>query len=305
MWNPELERKFIESTDAIPYANISCVECTFSYEAFFKKTSPPKCPKCGGKLESNTPQGRNAPVANFAEAYALEVVDNALRMSKLAGLEAKREVVCEELGLSSRSGADIAVVEEGKRGRVYEPKEIRLVFEVKMSIVWNWESSPAGEPTLIADYDGHKGRGSIYRTDSILKAIGKGAIFRSHRGSDSIPYIVLGNCPPPSSYISKIDGAVTSGIIQRFVSLTPQPLISNTDNPSKRNPKASPKKGFVRVDSVEEFSALIADYLRDERVFFGSMISKKKLGRIIRSLDTSKDPQLVGEDFISRLNDES
>ncbi len=301
MWDTEKEKEFIRSTDAIVWATISCTNCDYRYEAFFKKTKPRKCPKCDRKLGSTTPQGRNAPVSVFTEKYASEVFEKVLKKAGYDDLEVKRNVVCDSLDLTSRSAADMAIVKKGIKGRVYEPNQIKIAFEVKMSLIWNWELSDDDELKIEADYDKHKGRGSIYRTDSILKAIGKGAIFRSHFESNDIPYIVVGNSPPPTSYLDKVDGSVRAGIVQRFISLTPNPLVVDDADQELRNPKESDGKGFLRIDSIDELSSIVNDLLEDERIFIGSMLKKSKLGKIIKSLDLSKDYNDIGEDFFKKL----
>ncbi|MFO8109056.1 MAG: hypothetical protein R6U17_00825 [Thermoplasmata archaeon] len=301
MWSPEKEKEFIESTDAVVWAAISCNECDYRYEAFFKKSVPSKCPKCDGNLSSTTPQGRNSPLSAYTEKYASDVLEEALKNAGFDDLEVKRNVICDELDLTSRSAADIAIVERGEIGRIYKPNQIKVVFEVKMSVIWNWELNEKGESAIEADYDKHKGRGSIYRTDSILKAIGKGAIFRSHFESCGIPYIVVGNSPTPASYLDKVDGSVRVGIVQRFISLTPEPLITDKSESKVRNPKESLGKGFLRIDSQEELSSFIEDLLKDERIFIGSMLKKSKLGKNIKSLDLNKDYSDIGEDFFKKL----
>ncbi len=303
MWNPEKEREFIKNTDAVVWATISCMDCDFRYEALFKKTKPRRCLECGGKLSSTTPQGRNSPVSIFTEKFASEIFEGALKKAGYDDLEVKRNVVCDELDLTSRSAADMAVVKKGVKGRVYEASQIEIVFEVKMSLIWNWEPKKDGDIQIEADYDNHKGRGSIYRTDSILKAIGKGAIFRSHFQSNDIPYIVVGNSPPPKSYLDKIDGSVRAGIVQRFLSLTPEPLVIDKSDPKERNPKESKGEGFLRIDSKDELKDFIDDLLDDERIFIGSMLKKTKLGKIIKSLDLDKEYSEIGEAFFKRLYD--
>ncbi|MFW6270781.1 MAG: hypothetical protein ACOC4G_11965 [Bacillota bacterium] len=300
LWNVELEKKFLNYTNATKFAVISCTECNYSYQAFFRKKKPRYCPKCNGKLRSNTPQGRNAPVANYTEQYAVDLINTVLSKRGYENLEAKRDVICEDLGLTSRSEADIAIVESGypNKRREYSAERIVIVFEVKMSIVFNWVPGPK----LDSDYDGHKGRGSIYRTDSILKAIGKGTILRSHYESHDIPYIVLGNCPPPSSYMKKINGSKSIGIVQGFVSLNPNPLIVDKSNPKERDPKSSKNNGFIRMDSIQEFGDYIVDHLETERVFIGSMISKKKLGKLIKSISLNNSYKEIGKEFFDKLH---
>lgn len=121
------------------------------------------------------------------------------------------------------TAADIAILNRNTDGPV-TPEIIECIFEVKMSIIWNWAENNREKP--IADYDGHAGRPSIFRTDSILKALGKAAITRSCQGSQTIPFIVIGNTPPPINYRDKVDGTVKAGLIQKWLSLTPIPWLS-------------------------------------------------------------------------------
>ncbi len=95
MWNPEKEKEFLRKTDAVVWATISCSKCSFSYEPLFKKKSPSKCPECGGKLSSTTPQGRNAPVSNCTEKFACDLISKILSKLNPNKYEAKREIVCE------------------------------------------------------------------------------------------------------------------------------------------------------------------------------------------------------------------
>ena len=265
-----------------------------------KNANLKKCPHCGSKLRSNTPQGRNAPVANFTEKFACSTLNKALNKINKGDLEAKRSVICDKLGLNNRSEADVAVVKKGNSSRIYEPEEIKLIFEIKMSLVWNWEPK-SNQIEMVSDYDKHCGRGSIYRTDSILKAIGKGAIFRSHKGSNQIPYIVIGNCPPAPGYFDKIDGSVRSGIIQKFLSLNPEPLIIDKSDKNKRNPKNSEGDGYLRIDTIEELSEIIKYYLESEQVFIGAMIKNYDLGKLIKSLNLSNSPEEIGHEFFEKI----
>lgn len=54
------------------------------------------------------------------------------------------------------------------------PNEIKLIIEVKMSLVWNWELDiNSHKITEIGDYKTHTGNPGLLRSDSMLKAIGK------------------------------------------------------------------------------------------------------------------------------------
>ena len=144
------------------------------------------------------------------------------------------------------------------------------------------------------------GRPSIYRTDSILKAIGKAAITRSSPGSERIPFIVLGNTPPPPNYRDKVDGTVRTGLIQKWISLTPNPLIVEpAKSPAKRNPKET--TGFLRVDNVTELQELLKTILTTEWLYVGAMVEAKKVGEIIKGLDLSKTTEQVGHEFLRKL----
>lgn len=73
------------------------------------------------------------------------------------------------------------------------PEEVKLIFEVKMSLVWNWQyDNTTGNIIEIGDYRTHQGRPSFTRSDSILKAIGKGIDIRvSNVKASKIPFIIL------------------------------------------------------------------------------------------------------------------
>ncbi|MFP3871695.1 MAG: hypothetical protein ACOC55_06195 [Candidatus Natronoplasma sp.] len=62
-------------------------------------------------------------------------------------------------------------------------------------------------------------------------------------------------------------------------------------------------EGFLRIDTKDELSDFISDLLDDERIFIGSMLKKKRLGKLIKSLDLDKEYSEIGEDFFKRLYD--
>lgn len=304
LWREECERDFLETTNATKYANVYCPNCNFSYQSVFKKSEVKSCPECGKKLKMSTPNGRNRPISNYTEEFAKNVIEKALDNANYNNYIAKRDVICDELGLNSRSEADIAiVVDDNRKGRVYKPEEIKLIFEVKMSLVWNWEPNDQNVPVVDADYDNHEGRPSIYRTDSILKAIGKGTILRSYIDSHKIPYLVIGNCPPPRGYIDKIDGLSDIGILQKFISINPNPLIVDKSDAEDRDPKTTEKMGYLRIDDLDELSELLIKYLEIEQVFLGKMISLNNLGRIITEIDLTKSYELIGQEFYNKLRE--
>ena len=153
--------------------------------------------------------------------------------------------VCEEIGLTKRSDADIAFCTTNTN--IQRAENIKLIFEVKMSIVSNYKYLQQSDSLqYLGDYKSHKGNPSILRSDSMLKAIGKCINIRvSSNKSSNIPIIVLGNTPITQSYYSKVDHLKTDGIIQGFWSINPDPLDNNGVNI-----KQTPKNGFYKFDNL-------------------------------------------------------
>jgi predicted nucleic-acid-binding Zn-ribbon protein len=187
LWSEDKERDML--IDSM-FATISCKQCGY-VEKFVFRGSSNKCPKCGvrplGVSEFNQ---RNAIVADATERFALQLFQSIVNSSDaLKGrFFVKRNVECAQLELRNRTKADLAILDRDVDGPV-TPKWIKCIFEVKMSIIWNWSETDRRQP--LADYDSHAGRPSIYRTDSILKAIGKAAITRACKGSERIPFVVI------------------------------------------------------------------------------------------------------------------
>lgn len=300
LWSVSNEKKILTYE---MFATISCLSCDYIQRAFFRDKSK-KCPKCGiNALRVDSFNQRNAIVANETERFATSLIESAIDSSpELTGkFYVKRNVQCPKLGLTKASAADVAILNQNVIGPV-KPDLIECIFEVKMSVIWNWTEDDLSRP--IADYDRHAGRPSIYRTDSILKAIGKAAITRSCPDSERIPFIVLGNTPPPFNYREKVDVTVKSGLIQKWLSVTPNPLmVDPSDSSNKRNPKET--TGFLRIDTVEELQKLLLDILTLKWIYMGAMVDPKKVGDIIKSLDLSRSSEEIGYEFIKRLPDAS
>ena len=286
-------------------ATIYCkANCGFSARALFGFKSR-KCPDCKSSgIAVSTLNGRNAPLANETEKFALRIIQDAIDATPdLKGRHfAKRGVICHQLGLKGNSGADIAILNRDVRGPA-PLTAIELLFEIKMSFIWNWHENDLTQP--IADYDAHGGTPSIYRTDSILKATGKAAITRSYPGSETIPFIVVGNTPPPSGYRPNIDGTVQSGLIQKWLSLTPNPLVVEpSKSPDIRNPKQT-DGGFLRIDAMQELQDLLVSLLGRRWRHIGAMTDAEKIGRLIQSLDLNRSATAIGDEFLRRLPEAS
>jgi len=295
LWSPDVERDLIRKVGEKCFTTIECTATTcgkFKERAVFSEHS--KCPHCGGKLRVKVAQSRNVPVSTFTEKYAREVMQAAIDKSYKGSLFVVRGARCPELSLTGGSAADLAIVRR-KLQSAFKAEDIVVVMEVKMSLVWNWKP---GEDKPSADFFQHNGRPSLSRTDSLLKAIGKGAIFRSTEKSRRIPYLVIGNCPPPQGYYAKLDGAVRSGLVQKFISLTPKPVLSGSP---VRNPKQTRGGGFLRIDSMDELSDLLKQIIDGQGVYIGRMVDRKELGEKIKALDTDRPSEAVADRFIEAL----
>ena len=197
----------------------------------------------GYKGRKTTLQSRNAFVGSYTEKWVKELLSP---IAKEFDSYAIHNVVCEEIGIDERSPADIAIVKTPQK--IQKPKNILLIVEVKMSIVWNWEFYlETGEIKCIGDYTTHQGNPGLLRSDTMLKAIGKSINIRvSGFQSSKIPIVVIGNTPITKMYYRKVDFLKKAGIIQGFYSVNPNPL----DEPSKDNIKDTPERGFLRIDEI-------------------------------------------------------
>ncbi|GBD92354.1 hypothetical protein BMS3Abin04_03089 [bacterium BMS3Abin04] len=209
------------------------------------------------------------------------------------GLFAVNSVVCPELGLTTQSDADLAFCTTNKTHQ--KPKNIKLLFEIKMSIVNNYKFEN-NKVKFIGDYKTHKGNPSILRSDSMLKAIGKSINIRvSGKESTKIPILILGNSPITKNYKKKVDFLKQAGIIQGFISTYP--------NPTNDYVKETDSKGFQTFDYYDKLSNFIIDLVKSDLNFFSSMLPKKKLGQIITISAKEKDDISKAERFLTLINE--
>ena len=299
LWSAKVEQSMVE--DSMLQTVYCDKQCGYSIRSFFNGKSA-KCAKCGSGLKVNTLNGRNANVSGKTENFALELLKSVAKdiSSELdQKVFAKRGVECPNLGLTGRSKADLALLSQDMEGPV-PVVAIKCLLEVKMSFIWNWKEGDLAKP--VADYDGHQGKPSIFRTDSILKAIGKAAITRSYRGSERIPFVVVGNSPLPPGYRENVDKTVNGGLIQKWISITPKPLVvSPQDSPTERNPKSS--AGFLRIDQEDELRSLLKNLLNGKSQYLSAMVDPEKLGKLIKSLDSNNAAEDIGLEFLRRMNE--
>ncbi len=166
----------------------------------------------GTDAEGQTLQSRNSLIGQFIEKWSKSFFEP---IAKELGLFAVNSVVCDELGLSRQTSADLAFCTTNDTNQKAE--NIKLLFEIKMSVVSNYKFEQPDSIQLVGDYKAHKGQPSLMRSDSMLKAIGKSINIRvSGIASTKILVVVLGNSPITDSYFKKVDFLKTSGVIQGF-----------------------------------------------------------------------------------------
>ena len=242
--------------------------------------------------EGQTLQSRNSLIGQFTEKWAKDIFSPIARN---LGLYAVNSVACEEIGLPKRSSADLAFCTKNSTNQ--RPENIKLVFEIKMSIVSNYKYTRPDNISFIGDYKSHKGNPALLRSDSMLKAIGKSINIRvSGIESTKIPIIILGNSPITDSYIHKVDFLKTAGVIQGFWSLNPTPT-------STEHVRSTPINGFQTVENINLLSKLINELLNQEMNYFSSMISKPKLGEIIRIANEENTAEAKAEKFLQLIKE--
>ena len=193
---------------------------TFEKGLFAYKPNPKEI-KTGKKIGKHVLQSRNPLIGSYTECWCRKFFTN---IAQGRGWDAVNGVVCSKLGLSQESPADLAFCTKGTKGGVeQDPKNIKLIFEVKMSIVNNYQLVDK-HAKFCGDYRKHEGRPSFQRSDSMLKAIGKAINIRvSCAAASEIPIIILGNAPITKKYIDIVNDLKRAGVIQSFISVYPNP----------------------------------------------------------------------------------
>jgi hypothetical protein len=287
LWTKEKEIEFFtESRKFATPEQLFYVSRDKKYFAYWPKTY---------KDEKTTLQSRNSLIGNFTEKYSVDLLQHFASKHNWHSVQG---AVCEEIGLSRQSSADVAICRT--KDIVQKPENILILFEVKMSIVWNWElkqTDKKEELICLGDYKSHQGNPGLLRSDSMLKAIGKSINIRvSDFSASRIPIIILGNTPITTSYHKKVDFLKNAGIIQGFWSVNPVPLDNNGENVKRTN-----NDGFIRMDSYSELEDSLEKLITEPKEFFSSMKSKKELGRIIEIANKESDIVKKAERFLTLL----
>ncbi|MDO5139325.1 MAG: hypothetical protein Q4D71_12820, partial [Oscillospiraceae bacterium] len=241
--------------------------------------------------KKTTLQARNSLIGNFTEKWVSDL------FSEMIGedLSIVQQARIPSLGITSNSPADIVVATDDKK--ILKASQVKLICEVKMSLVWNWEYNPAlGSVREVGDFRTHQGKPSFTRSDSILKAIGKCIDIRvSNSESTKIPIVVIGNAPLSNGFSKKADYLKHSGLIQGFWSLNPFPL--NHGNTRKTTPKG----GFLRFDTTDELRMHLNRMFDQNLNFFSGMESPANLGKIIELANEEETYENKGLKFLNLL----
>ena len=247
------------------------------------------------KGKKSTLQSRNSLIGNFTEKWTTDLIKSLIEEE---GLYAIQGVQCDEIGLNSRSPADVVISTRNKNK--LKSEDIKMIFEVKMSLVWNWEFKLNDNSIIeIGDYKTHQGNPGLLRSDSMLKAIGKCINIRvSDYQSSQIPLVVIGNTPITKTYFSKVDHLKNAGIIQGFWSINPNPLNN------EKTIKSTRENGFIRFDNVYELKKSILNLISEDLNFFSSMKSKYDLGQIIEISNKKDTYEEKGQKFLKLLRDD-
>lgn len=115
--------------------------------------------------EGQTLQSRNTLIGQFTEKWCKDLF---APIAAELGLFAINSVVCDEIGLTKQSRADLALCTTNEINQ--KPENIKLVFEIKMSIVSNYQYTFPHNIEFVGDYKQHKGNPALLRSDSMLKS---------------------------------------------------------------------------------------------------------------------------------------
>ncbi len=285
LWSKETERDFfMKALEIATPEQLFYLTGDGRYLAYWPK---------GYKGRKTTLQSRNSLIGCYTEKWAKELFQP---IAEELGLHTIHNVVCNDIGLSQMSPADVALTRTVSR--IQRPEDIALILEVKMSVVWNWEYIPeTGELKCIGDYTTHQGNPGLLRSDSMLKAIGKSINIRvSGFESAKIPIIILGNTPITKSYYGKVDHLKKAGIIQGFYSVNPSPVEHGA-----QNIKNTPGRGFIRIDEFSELEREIKGIVAEDREFFSAMVVRPKLGKLIEIANREDSYEKKAEKFLELL----
>ena len=140
LWNQEVERSFFktEMHRSTPRKKLFCVTNDNRFLAYWPKDYTGKRPAL---------QSRNSFIGKFTETWTKELIQSCVKPQNLFAVQ---DAVCEEIGLTSKSEADVVIAR--RKEKHLNPEDILVIFEVKMSVVWNWELTSDNKLICIGDY---------------------------------------------------------------------------------------------------------------------------------------------------------
>ena len=233
-------------------------------------------------------QSRNSLIGDYSEQWVKSLLTP---LAKQLGVCAIRGAVCNEIGLSKASPADIAICKSHRQP--YNPQDILLIIEVKISIVWNWRyHSHDNALTCEGDQKTHQGNPGLLRSDTMLKAIGKAAGIRMFGGAAAeIPILILGNTPITQSYRRKVGNLKQGGIMQGIWSLNPQVVTADRQSSA----------GFCQITDEKSLFDNMKAILAGGKRFFSGYQSLECLGRMIDSASQRKSHLDKANNFLNLL----
>lgn len=285
LWNKKQERDFFNNSK-----NFASINQLFNetedgrYVAYWPKNYSGK---------KTTLQSRNSLIGKYSEKWVADILNHLIDDKNLFVVQ---QAQIPAIGISHNSPADVVISSRNKK--VLRPEDVKIIFEVKMSIVWNWEYDVSTDTlSEMGDYRSHRGKPSFTRSDSILKAIGKCVDIRvSDVLASKIPLIVLGNAPLSNGFCKKADYLKNAGIIQGFWSLNPFPLNHGNSR------KITPKKGFIRFDDLDELNMNLDNLFSENLNFFSGMKNPAQLGKIIEIANNENNYHNKGLKFLKLIN---
>lgn len=284
LWNKNCEKLFfLKSRDFASPEQLFYLADDGRYLAYWPK-------RYNGKKYSL--QARNSLIGDYTEKWVSNLLESVIDDENLHVI---RQARIPSAGITSKSPADIVIATSDKK--ILKASDVKLICEVKMSLVWNWRYDSSSDTlTEVGDFRTHQGKPSFTRSDSILKAIGKCIDIRvSNLESTKIPIIVLGNAPLSIGFSKKAEYLKRAGLIQGFWSLNPRPL--NHGNTRK----STPQKGYFRFDSTEELKVHLNQLFNQDLNFFSGMENPKTLGRIIEMANSEDEYENKGLKFLNLL----
>jgi hypothetical protein len=264
LWSPSVEKELLERLVTLfPVSTLFYFTEEGRWLFYWEK---------GYKGKKYTLQQRNSLIGKMGEKWFLSILERVGG----EGWEIVHNWRGEGYGLPRGSEGDIVLLVGGV------PK---IVFEVKISFLWNWEYIP--KEGRVRRVEGkHLGVPSLLRSDSFLKGIGKGVKIKVSPEGRKIGYWLIGNTPIGKRGMETLPRIINSGIIDKVVSV---------------GPKMGEGDGLTFISREEEFKELITEEIKVEKFFFGKRYSLKEIGEIVEKANRGKTLPEKGKLFLELI----